>query len=689
MHRFSVGFMSRITLELSTYLGRECLQEIITLGDMFLVECLRFVYNIDAIKYFQFLPRSMFQSLRDNLLSFADISEAFIELLLDRNEAIFEELNELQPRQRGKKLGEYYQIVAFQIDAINSSFYVDEASVVERNDKIEFIRSAVHTMVQSLAEYIELNEFVNYGEEGLIEHILACQNNIKRLSALRVYPHAKYDGDGVMIDDTESKRWYLVVSNEVLEEIGTKLSGSADRALEKAISNLKSSCFDMEQLFLMEKGDSGWLGGELCKAYLTRVSTWLNEFCLRGSATPCEFHRISTREVIRMIVITYMKKIIDTYFNDKKFKLSEDGVQQVASDLQHVISWVDDKHSSLIPPGVNKSDFTGLNDVSMLLRNTRMLLMSDEDNLLLCFSESIQHFGHKSIIHLYDLSRLILKVREDMSLKQRKHMLAVFSYYVEQFQTTSTEIFEPLGNPHPRLAGSAILAELFPLAGEIHCTGTKWHYEQLARNQARLKFEIMTLVTDAVSLCRERRREIGMENLSETDDKRKSFTRGRKIMGFTGDGGMAMDRNSKRVSTILEEDNTTEDISTNETFEGHISNNLKEDEGENEDKDESEGWMLLRESHVHEPSNRSMSMRFSEVDVESDERPLIDLYGIDFEDLHKELCPIIYRNMIIPPVQFISLQERFWLRPRITKEKDHHIEYLLVSYESFLYLRMI
>jgi len=441
---------------------------------------------------------------------------------------------------------------------------------------------------------------------------------------------------------------------------------------------LSKSCEELESMFLMEKQDVGWLGGKLCKAYLLRVSTWLNEFCLRGAASPCEFHRISTREVIRLIVVTYMKKIIDTYFNDKKFKLSEEGVLQVASDLQQIISWVDNKHAALTPAGVNTSDFTGLNDVSMLLRNTRMLLMSDEDNLLLCFSESIQHFGHNSIIHIYDLSRLILKVREDMSLKQRKHMLAVFSYYVEQFKNATTEVFEPLGNPHPRLSGPAILSELFPLAGEVHCTGTKWHYEQLPKTYARMKFDIMTLVTDAVSLCRERRRVVGMENLSDLKNKRKTFVRGRQVMGqdVATSARQSVIANSSAstkegVTTILEElEESVDDVAVSIATSRDVKESEKADE-------ETEEWLLLRESFVHQNSNRSLNMRFSENQSEGGGgRPFIDLYGIEFEELHMELRPQVYRNIYFPPVHFISLQQRYWLRPRETKEKDNQIEYL-------------
>ena len=678
MHRYAVGFMSRITLELSTYLGHSCLEEVVNLGDDFLIECLRFVYTIDSIKHYQFLPRSMFQNLRENLLSFDDISDAFGSLLLDRNEAIFEELNELQPRQRGKKLSEYYKIVAFQVDTMNASFYIEELSVVEKNDKIAFIVKAVETMIHSLLNYVRENDFYNYGEEGLIEHILACQVNIKKLGGLRVYPYARYNDDGLLVDTTVCRKWYVAISNDVMEELGMVFTTSADKALEKAVKNLSRSCDELVSMFLIEKQDVGWIGGKLIKAYLNRVSTWLNDFCLRGSASPCEFHRISTREVIRLIVVTYMKKTIDTYFNDKKFKLSEEGVLQVASDLQQIISWVDNRHAALTPPGVNTSDFTGLNDVSMLLRSTRMLLMSDEDNLLLCFSESIQHFGHKSIIHMYDLSRLILKVREDMSLKQRKHMLAVFSYYVEQFTSTTTEVFEPLGKPHPRLSGPAILSELFPLAGEIHCTGTKWHYEQLPKSYTKVKFDIMTLVTDAMSLCRERRRVVGMDNLSEVTSKRKNFIRGREVMGQDFEVG-----NSKKSHTPLNSGNfptIPEDSEVNvESIVVKVdeSNTIRTDDKK---KDDTEEWLLLRESFVHPNSNCSLNTRFSELLGDGGGgRPFIDLYGIDFEELHVELRPPVYHNTYIPPVQFISLQHRYWLRPREMKEKDHQIEYLRVS----------
>jgi hypothetical protein len=448
MHRYSSVFMSRVTLELSWHLGKDKISSNSTLSDVFIIESIKFFHTMDSIKHFQFLPRTLFIGLRENLQTFDQLSKYLSHLLVDRNAVWFKELDELQPRQRGYKLREFYKIVNFQVEKIHKCFYLTEKGDVET--KSVLITNTINTMVFSLANYVKGLDFSNYGEEALLEHILACQEIVKFCFGLKVYPyHGKIndrsatENFGVDIESL-SQQWVIALGDHDLELLSAIFLTSADTAAASAVKNTFQTTEDIRVMFFYEKPGMGWIGGKVCQSYLDRVTTWMIAFCERASATPCEFHRITIRETIRMVVFSFIKGLCDRYKNDKKFMLSEDGIQQLAADLQSIMSWVDSQNVKLIPPTVkNKSEYKGCNDLTMLLRNIRMFATSDESSLLFCFSEAIQHFGTASSLHFYDLARLCLKIRDDVSNSTRKFVLGQFSTYVEQLQRASLEELYP------------------------------------------------------------------------------------------------------------------------------------------------------------------------------------------------------------------------------------------------------
>ena len=649
MHRYATSLMSRITLELAGYLGQEALSRSVV-NDMFIVESMKFTHTVDEIKHFQFLPRIFFQGLRENLKTSDQLFKFWTRLLLERNECWFTELNELQPRQRGRKLREFFKIVGFQVDKIHSCFYIRSPSDVDR--KRHLITNTISTMIFNLAEYVGRLDFSHYGEEALLEHILACQEVVKFCFGLRVYPyHGKVQSD-IMIEkygfDPQrlKKQWVIALRDHELEEVSTTLLNSANLAAENAVSNTFQTFEDIRKMLFYEKKGTGWLAGRVCEVYLERVTTWMNGFCERASKNPCEFHRITIRETIRMVVYSYVKGLCDRYKYDKKFMLSEGGCRQLASDLQAISSWIDAQNVNLIPTSIkNKSVYKGCNDLTMLLRNIRMFSTSDVSSLLFCFSEAMQHFGTGSALQLYDLARLCLKIRSDVSNSDRKRVLSLYSVYVEQLQNYFF-MFGPLSKSHPRLSGPELLKDLFPNVGTYHCSGKKWSLEKLSESEADARLEIADLVTDTCNVSRIRRAGVTNQATDTIATRKQSSFR------------------TKRQSSGVDERALIESFPSQESIDP------------NDDTNTSELWKLLDPSYVMTQDNSTIadsdvgdnSCDFGDdnsigcFDSEDnsddyynlpDDRPFVDLHGCTFEELHATLRPKIYSENEFDPVNFV------------------------------------
>ena len=629
MQRYCDYFRSRITLELSSFLGiSKNVSDLTQLGEEVLVECIRLLHTIDSLKNYKFLPRSLFSGLRENLVGADQLTKAFLKLLSDRNDSWYSELYELQPRQRGNKLAEYYKIVDYQIQKIHDTYSIADQYDVKSKEIL--LLSAIDTLAMSIARHVSRTSFTDYGEEALLSHILACQECVRYFSSLRIYPYygplSKAAADTFLEDAmSATDKWVMALSRVCIEQVGGIFLRSAHDAATAAVQNISHTTTDIVDMLFVETG--GWIGGKVVRAYLDRVSGWMEAFCQRGAPKPCEFHRIIRREAIRMVLVTYLKHLIDKYRLNKRFKLSADGEMQVASDLQILGRWVEQNNEKLIPAYVcDRGSYTGSNDVTMLIRTARLFMTSDESNILLCFVESIQHFGLACAPHLYDLARLALKIRSDLPKKVRLNTLASFGCYITKLSAATIEGFGPLSHPHPRISGPSILQELFPNVGVTHCTGKKWSYEKLYDPDGTHNLELSTLVTDACNVARIRR-------------------------GAYRDQGAVISHH---------------DMSAREV--GHQISELSSETSENRDT-----WQLLDPDHLRmergpldaeRPTLEALTeerdqlvMAISLLDAAEfsglnpagkysadANKPFVDLYGCSFEELHCSLRPHMYNE---------------------------------------------
>jgi hypothetical protein len=493
-----------------------------SLGTEGLLSCITFLQSIEQFRQFQFIPRTFFTHFYDNLLSVEKLIREYLHLIGEQVNKWSADLKELQPRHRGHKLTEFQKIIQESIDTIQIKYAEEYQNFPLDVNQQTFLIITIETIAMTAAKHIEAIQFVEYGEDALLSHILACHDCIRyftsiRISSRRAIERVCEDGSarstqsspGSDEDAKGNSNWTLTLSRTSVEQLGRIFLQSGTTAAIIAVQNMASTTRDLVAQFFFENSSdpkSLWITGQLVQNYLSRVTQWMEQICARGSRTPNEFYRIIHREVIRLVVSTYISTLISRYRLNKRFKLSEIGETRVATDLKEIHQWVLQQNEALIPSNVqDKGSYTGSNDILMLIRILRMFMTSDESNLLICFIESIQQFGLLSAPHLYDIARLAFKIRSDLTSKQREYILSGFALFLNELSSrTTSDDFCPLSNNHhPRLSGPEILSELCPEVGSYHCTGKKWSYETtidpLTRN------EILQLVNEAVHVAQIRR----------------------------------------------------------------------------------------------------------------------------------------------------------------------------------------
>ena len=119
-------------------------------------------------------------------------------------------------------------------------------------------------------------------------------------------------------------------------------------------------------------------------------------------------------ETLRLMITVYVNNMIICYRSNKNIKVSKEGINQLILDLQIIHSW----SIEYINPQLVQFEISFL---LMLIQ----FLFSTHENLITCFSNSVQLFGLQYALHIYDMLRLMLKYRMDLSANVRHSVLGV------------------------------------------------------------------------------------------------------------------------------------------------------------------------------------------------------------------------------------------------------------------------
>ena len=201
------------------------------------------------------------------------------------------------------------------------------------------------------------------------------------------------------------------------------------------------------------------LGGEVCQAYLDRLNGWLDNLLM---SLPEQYISLCKKEAARVSSRMFLHSLIKFYHEHKRSKFSENGRLQVLDDMRVMSMW-------LMELFENVSDVVDEQQLFLVLDG---FIRCDQGDILQMYALSLQTFGIKYALELYDLLRLTLKIRNDCNDKTRKGMLALCAEFHSQLQNAIAADINLLGGAQrKRTAFVSVLNELCPKVGSEHCTG--------------------------------------------------------------------------------------------------------------------------------------------------------------------------------------------------------------------------
>lgn len=477
MRRYMKLFSGRITLELSSIFGAG--MRALKIGCPLILQSVALLQRMKKLFDFSFLPASEITAMLENLMGIDALYDAFINACAADMRYWVHAISMVQPRQQGKLLKEIVQ-------------EIDSKLVLLRryaNDLQEFAfhklrRDSIIRIVSELNEFLKQLSFDDYSDEALIDHIAACRVIDKRI--LEVFLSWDPISDYAMSTLTTAERESVVRPRKVLLDLSDRCRGNAMRASAKCLSKMTHSLHDVVDLLFKEtnKGNS-WLGGNVCKALLARMGSWMSTIT---SALPNEYSVLLKAEAYRFLLLLYIQNLIALYRKNKRARLSSEGVAQVSKDLRMIETWIEE------------TGFCAeIYDLKEILKKLRQFVICDESDLMMCFSGSVQDFSCDNPDFAYDLFRLALKLRDDINPNYRRRILGLCTEYITQFNvyrvSQGDEAIEDLDYFAMRMSGGNILAELLPNVGVLHCTGKKWSYEKVSMSEEESVY-IGNLVTE-------------------------------------------------------------------------------------------------------------------------------------------------------------------------------------------------
>ena len=197
----------------------------------------------------------------------------------------------------------------------------------------------------------------------------------------------------------------------------------------------------------------------MCNAYLDRLSSWLRDLL---ESLPQQYIDLAKIEAARATARLYLKAFIRSYQENKRYQFSDSGLEQVIEDMRTISVW-------LMELFKNVSDAV---EEQQLLLFLGSFISCPPTDLLQMYALSLQTFGTQYALEIYDLMRLMIKIRSDCTSKTRKGMLALCAEFNVQLQSVVAADSRALGGASKkRPAFLSVFSDLCPKVGVEHCTG--------------------------------------------------------------------------------------------------------------------------------------------------------------------------------------------------------------------------
>lgn len=551
MHRYSNLVAGRLVLELSFYFDRGSTEggrkrdnnengeisrrrRVEEVGERGLCAAASLMSRIELLRSYPFLPHDLVSSLHNCLLPAGELISAILNLALEQFECWFQAALLLPPIQFTSRLRELDKLV---LDIVSRIELPEEDFTLHK----ELICKTTTSVLLAFSDGITSLQLDRFDESSLISYIHAANDLTNTLSSLSLPLKSPTTSEGTcrnnsLVSESEKRKEgeiegaqdvRLSIPSPVLEACKSALVDSSMTAVITGVYFLPPSLEPLIQTFFCE-GNVGWIGGSAVTAYVDRIQRWCRQFC---ADVPDSFRPVVKAECVRVGIQCYLQSMIGAYSSGKtvggsaggillgsrrRGNMSSDACKQLLSDLECLYSWTT---SSALPADVFMESsllrmFIEFITFQISLPGT--VPASHANSIPRCFATGIQNFGLQYDWHIYDLLRLALKLRCDVSEKERKLQLGICAEFAKQLRDMAQSdscLFNGVAvlslpssslPPSHRPQRDCIFDILCRNVGNEHCTGAKWTVEILS-DPMSVRVEIAKLVNDVYECVRAKR----------------------------------------------------------------------------------------------------------------------------------------------------------------------------------------
>ncbi|RYH29401.1 hypothetical protein EON65_08640 [archaeon] len=300
-----------------------------------------------------------------------------------------------------------------------------------------------------------------YEERHFIAHVQACDTLQTKIGSIYIDTIGRklvIDTDacsGLSAKESAKSPDKLYVSPTVQDAVKSTCAWSAYTAVTQLVRRLQDSKLYLLQGLLIES-NMAWLTGQLCSTFVSNLDQWCSFVC---DSLPPRFMNVLYVRVSRLMLCMYVAQMIDHHKEKKRTVHTEGGVRQIVQDAMAIKAWMS-----------RTCHQQAAAEEQVIITVQSFLLVSQKD-MTQAFSEALLSFGVKYAFHLYDLLRLALKYRPDVSNNDRKAVLGLCLEFTNQVQKAMSADSFSFSLP---TVDCTILDELFPMVGVEFCTGRKW-----------------------------------------------------------------------------------------------------------------------------------------------------------------------------------------------------------------------
>lgn len=484
MFKYSNILKGRLMLELSYFLELG-LRNLSDLGEKSICASISMMERINELRKYSFIPCEFLSTLNNSLFCSGDLISALLNISIERCDLWFQDILASPISSRSNKLLEIKSIVS---DVVKRLEFPINEHILQK----DIINKVITTMLLNFSDqFTDCFDISSYDDSNLVKHIKVCHTMIESLPLI-VFSTNTYCKE-LTSNNIEETVELISLPPAVMDAMLNAFNTHARDAVLMSVENIQPTMLPLLELMFNEK-HNGWLGGAACSAYIDRLNRWLIQFL---SEVPAIYKNLVSAEASLLIIKLFLQKLILCFKVNKKFKLSQIGMEQLDMDLQSIYDWCK-----------LNSNIEDINEELIIISSIREFFYSPGELLIKRYAFCIQNFGLKYSLHSYDLLRLCMKLRVDLIPKTRKIHLGLCAEFLLQFQELASNdlsIYNGTCSKNQKKFRSRNTTHLFdvlsPQASLYHCTGSSWKLEKLV-DPLSVRVYVSQIATETLSVMK-------------------------------------------------------------------------------------------------------------------------------------------------------------------------------------------